>query len=179
MSDDRREVEMAVAAEENLPPPVLRALEAFLLIPSVELAFERLDALELVLQEWDECDSDADMDSWRWLKGNAAVTALRDADGVLRRTEQGEAGAELVPSYLVSLITVEILDKTDETRTRGIEGLREILAEWAPYFDDDEKLLGHMIRKHDDQAIHMLSHDELLARHAEQHAAETEDRRTR
>lgn len=168
-SDSSPEIDIGVRPEDNLSSKALSTLTGLVLVPSSELAFRRLDALQLLLDEWDELESPSDYADWVQRLGAAPLVTHRREDGSLERSDE-TTGEPAVPAGTIAVLAKEIIGRESVERIRAIEGLRDLLAEWAPCFDDEEKLLGHLLRVHEqDASIIRLGHDDLLRHHANIH----------
>lgn len=172
--DESYAVEISVHAEDNLPREALSVLISLVLVPSPDLALQRLDALQLLLDEWDDLESSSDYADWAYRLGAIPLTVCHGEDGTLERSDDAN-GEPVVPASTIEVLTRTIIDRESTERIRAIEGFRELLAEWAPYFDDEEKLLGHLLRAHNagTSAIR-LGQDEMLRHHSYLHQAKSD-----
>lgn len=172
--DQPNELEIGLNLEDNLPSEALSALTSYVLVSSSELALKRLDVLQLLLDEWDELDSSSDFADWADRRGAVPLSIGQGENGALDRSDIVSPNPVL-PESMLEVLTRTIIDREGFERMRGIEGFRELLAEWTPYFDDEEKLLGHLLRAHSAGASAIrMSHDEMLRYHAKGHQAESD-----
>ncbi|MGH9152294.1 MAG: hypothetical protein ACRD03_07855 [Acidimicrobiales bacterium] len=163
------EVEIDAHPENNLSAEALSVLTSLILVPSSDLALRRLDALQLLLNEWDELESSSDYDDWARRLGAAPVVPQWADDGTLERSNES-SGLPAIPGSTAAALTRAIIECAGEARIRAIEGLRDLLAEWTPYFDDEDKLLGHLLRSHKaDPSVIPWDHDDLLRHHSQLH----------
>ncbi len=170
--DREPEISLNGSWQQALPAVVLRALVIFALPPDSEIAFLHHDGLQFLLDEWDELSTPDDFASWVRTYSSEGVFVRPDDTGVIHRCIDGDGGAiELVPRDLVQLLARHVISADDVARTRGIEAVRQVRAEWLPYFFDVEKLLGHLLRNHGGpNSLVSLTHDDLVTRHAQLHS---------
>lgn len=155
-----------------MPERLVSVLTAFILVDDFDLATQRIEGLQVLLEEWDECHSMSDFDLWKDMYGRRSLILERDERGNLHRGGSLDPSAPVVPESVVAALARSVLPEGPTDRVRRIEGFRELLADWEPYFTDEEKLLGHLVRVHglDKSALFVAPHDHLLKWHAKAHS---------
>lgn len=174
LSDRPPEILLNDLWQRDLPAAVLEVLVPFALPPDSEMAFKRYEGLQLLLDEWDELCTGDEFSSWAETYSDTGVFVQPDDAGVIHRCINGDEGAvELVPRELVQLLSRHIVTADEVTRTRGIEAIRQARADWLPYFFDEEKLLGHLLRNHSgSKSLVGLTHEDLVKQHAQLHSVQ-------
>ena len=165
------EVELALDPYQGLPVAVSRALEQSLLLPEFECGTARLEAMEFLIEQWDELDGEEQVAKWAARHAYRDLLLERREDGVLiEGTARGERGLE-VSSDLLSILISEVLKQPAEVRLARSESIRDLLGEWTAHYVDEEKILGHLLRHHSAGfATIDMSHDELISLHSAMHA---------
>ena len=149
---------------EGLPPEVLSGLERWVFGADELVGVARCEGLADLLMEWGNLDDPFSVQEW--VQANRARLAPDVvATGVTDVAEQPQGS---VLSFLVD----QLLLAEPDDRALRTSSLRELSAEWYSALIDPEKLLGHLLRTHQERSLIRKWSDERLARrHAELHLA--------
>jgi DNA-binding SARP family transcriptional activator len=159
----------------NLPPPLVEALERFILIPEWRVALSRMVALWILLGEvWPRTGS-AEPERRKWIEAHGGRSLQVGVDDHGHYVLGDETARERLPDAdlpeeLVDLMVQEILDRPEDERVIRHESVQDLLVEWNRCLVDPENLTGHLLLRHEDGAqIAGERYEELVRRHSELH----------
>jgi hypothetical protein len=182
---------------DDLPLDAARALQDALLRPiagDVANVIERCDALTELIERWQSAffaslPEDVDLEEERRWAAEAGMS-LEEIEAEFGGDEEETADEELadllaadplldldegdprsvLPDDLVSVLERELLLLPVRTRLEALVAAGDLVEDWSDLLSDVEKLLGHMLLRHD-QSAPPYEHVALAERHAELHAA--------
>lgn len=148
-----------------------------MLVPDPDDAMARVDAIEFVLEEWDDLEEDDEVATWDRRSGRPLLL-VRDEDGNVVDAddldEDGGCGEVIVevPEEFPRLLAHQVIRQGDQVRIASIEAIRTLVGEWGALLVDDEKMLGHLLlHHHAPEVVVGQDHDEQIAIHARLHAS--------
>lgn len=152
-----------------------RELAAFVLIGDADLAVSRAETLDLMVDALRELEEDEAIEEWVSDYGDSDFHLAQGRDGQLVISDvfpvTGVIG--FIPKAIVKLVSTELMEQDEDDRVSWLETLSELTTDWAALLSDEEKMVGHLIRAHEVGAGGVDGdQDDLIARHAELHAAE-------
>lgn len=160
----------------ELPSSVTSALEGFILIEDWQLACERIDAIEALLEEgWAQLGGEDDLSGWLNGFEGMPYVLIEGPDGSwIRPTgpHQVEVHKVEIPNELLGILSDDVLTASEPDRSGRMHSLSGLVGEWMGLFVDQEKLLGHLLKAHSQPAQLVGADDVELARaHADIHRA--------
>lgn len=153
---------------DALGPSVVEVLESFVLIDDAPTAWARLDALQYLIDDFDDA-SDDDRETWMNRRMGRPFHLGAASDGSFVETEAQSAALSTVPTSLVELLISEVFDCAHDDQPPAQWAIRFVIADWYRLLVDDEKLVGHLVRHHDVSFGLDEDHFALIRRHAEVH----------
>jgi hypothetical protein len=170
------EIEIDLDPYANLPRPLSSELERFILGTDHDEALNRVDAIQLLLEDWDDLD-DEEIPTWIAEHGDRDFSLITAEDGSWRATDTSEPQAlgarekVVLPQQVIELFCEEVLRQDNDTMVARRESIRDLVGEWLGLLVDDEKLVGHLLLVHNAQWPLNGDQDELLALHGRYHSA--------
>lgn len=152
------------------------ALERYILGAEYDQATARIDAVRILLSEWNTLGDKIARSKWRRDYGESDFVLTKADDGswqICREhsTEGDSDSCVSVPSQLLSVLYREVLLQPDETMIIRSESVDSLAREWLDLFTDEEKLLGHLLLAHEESWPLSGDNDALLALHGQHHRA--------
>jgi hypothetical protein len=163
----------------NLPPPLVEALERFILIPEWRVALSRMVALWTLLGEVWPRPRSAEPERREWIEAHRGRSLQVGVDDHGHYVLSDETARERLPdadlpAELVDLMVREVLDRPEDERVIRRDSVQDLLVEWNRCLVDPEKLTGHLLLGHEDRAqIAGERYEELVRRHSELHLSST------
>lgn len=168
--DDEIEIERSTNVFDDLPPGVAEALEEYVLVADSEVGFQRISAIEFILDEWGELDDD-DFGGWARQRGGKPLFLIGGDDDELVVAPAPDTDAIEVPESLMGILAEGVASRAERERSLATEAIRDLVADWAALLYDHEKLVGHLVMRHaGPPGIGERDHDELIELHSSLHA---------
>lgn len=174
-AEDDDDVEVIIEIEEvPLSDELEAALEAFVLIEDWDLAVSRAETLDVLVDGLRELEDDDGVEQWIAEYGDRDFHLAQERDGRLVISDvfpvTGVVG--FIPKSLVRLIASELAALAEEEQEGWMEALSELSTEWLSLLSDEEKMVGHLIRAHEQPAEETTGDlGALVGQHAALHAA--------